>query len=59
MTIDTRDVARWAEETKIEYEAKPYSEFNDGVRCGMELCLAFIQLYEKHLGEDMAKSQGE
>ena len=59
MDINTREIIEWAQKEKALFEAMPYSEFNDGVRAGMEMVEAFVQLYEKHLGEEIAKDKGE
>lgn len=59
MTIDTREVVEWAEKEKALFKAMDYTEFNDGLIAGLDMTLAFIQLYEKHLGENIAKDAGE
>ena len=58
MTIDTQDVARFLQEIKKQYEALAYSEFNDGVRAGMEIALQYIKLYEEREGTNIAKERG-
>ena len=57
MTIDTQEIMTWAKEEKSLFEAMDYTEFNDGIRAGMDLVISFLEVYEKRLGEEMEKDQ--
>lgn len=57
MIIDTQEVMTWAKKEKSLFEAMEYTDFNDGIRAGMDLLIGFLEVYEKQLGEEMEKGQ--
>jgi hypothetical protein len=58
MTIDTQAIARFLKSMKKTYENMTYSEYNDGVRSGLELTEQFIRTYESREGSKIAKRMG-
>lgn len=55
MDIDTTQISAFLNTVKKTYEKMPYSEYNDGVRTGIELTEAFIKTYEVIEGKRIAQ----
>jgi hypothetical protein len=58
LTIDTQAIAKFLKSMKKTYERMAYSEFNDGVRSGLQLTEQFIRTYENKEGNRIAKKMG-
>lgn len=59
MNIETTQVQAFCRSVKKTYEKMPYSEYNDGVRSGMEEVLLFIKAYEEAEGRRIARASGQ